>query len=35
MHTLNVIDEDDGNTRGRKDKLRGQMGTSITALSDG
>jgi len=29
------MDEDEGNTRGRKDKLRGQMGVRTRALRDG
>lgn len=33
--TRRVTDEDEGNTRGRKDKLRGQMGVRTRALSDG
>ena len=27
--------DDDGNTRGRKDKLRGHIGVSTSALKDG
>lgn len=30
-----VTDEDDGNTSGRNDRLRGHIGTSTTALKEG
>ena len=30
-----MIDDEDGNTRGRKDKLRGQIGVRTMALRDG
>ena len=34
-HTRNVIEEEEGNTRGRKDKLRGQIGVRTIALNEG
>lgn len=34
-HTRSVIIEDEGNTRGRNERLRGQMGVKTSALSDG
>ena len=30
-----MLDDEDGNTRGRKDKLRGQIGVRTMALRDG
>jgi hypothetical protein len=33
--TRRVTDEDDGETNGLKDKLRGQMGVKTIALSEG
>ena len=33
--TRSVIDDDDGNTRGRKDKLLGQIGVRTIALREG
>lgn len=33
--TRNVITEDAGNTRGRKDRLRGQIGVRTNALNEG
>jgi len=33
--TRKVTDEDEGNTSGRNDKLRGHIGTSTTALKEG
>lgn len=35
FRTRKVIAEDDGNTRGRNDKLRGQIGVRTIALSEG
>jgi hypothetical protein len=35
FRTRKVIAEEDGNTRGRNDKLRGQIGVSTIALSEG
>jgi len=34
-HTRNVIMDEDGKTRGRKERLRGQIGVNTKALSDG
>jgi hypothetical protein len=34
-HTLRVMIDDDGKTRGLNDKLRGQMGVNTSALSEG
>ena len=33
--TRSVIDEEDGKTRGRNDRLRGQIGVNTIALRDG
>ena len=33
--TLSVIDDDEGKTSGRNDRLRGHIGVSTIALSDG
>ncbi len=33
--TRSVIDDEEGNTSGRKDKLRGQMGVNTRALNEG
>lgn len=33
--TRRVIDEDDGKTNGRKERLRGQMGVRTSALNEG
>lgn len=33
--TLSVIDADDGNTSGLKDRLRGHIGVSTMALKEG
>ena len=33
--TFNVMDDEEGNTSGRKDRLRGQIGVSTMALRDG
>lgn len=33
--TRNVTEEDEGNTRGRNDKLRGQIGVRTIALNEG
>ena len=35
IHTLAVTDDEAGKTSGRKDRLRGQIGVSTIALSDG
>lgn len=35
VRTLSVIDDEEGNTRGRKERLRGQMGVKTIALSEG
>lgn len=35
QHTRRVIDDDDGKTSGRKDKLRGHIGVKTSALSEG
>ena len=33
--TLSVMSEEDGNTRGRNERLRGQIGVKTRALNDG
>jgi hypothetical protein len=35
IRTRRVIEEEAGNTSGRKDRLRGQIGVRTRALSDG
>ena len=35
IHTLAVTDDEAGKTSGRKERLRGQIGVSTIALSDG
>ena len=35
IRTRRVIDEDEGKTRGRNDKLRGHIGVKTSALSEG
>ena len=35
VRTRRVIDDEDGKTSGRKDRLRGQIGVRTSALKDG
>ena len=35
LRTRNVTEEEEGNTRGRNDKLRGQIGVRTIALNEG